>query len=340
MIEYKLVKNNENNYSFVPLIQQNILPINNSLIRPGSIQMASPLLPQTSIGPSAIQMASPLLPQIPINQFDYPISLPFMKMGPKIDLTPKYSYIWVPTPLGYAIKKIPLKNNLINKNNTCNNNSMWDNFINNDELNQKSQSSLNDGWHKIEITRITKSYGVLHKSGDVIKKYSGAGVLLIEKNKDDKYHFILFKSNGMLNDAGGSVEKTDFGIIDQDNVLQTTAKRELNEESRNLFDISKIILNTYNDIMHNDFYYRSYVILFDNTADKITHETLKKTFDDSKMKSETTEISFISKDDYEKKKAEISDRTKKCIDNIIDKLSTLTKYNINKLPNNTYSIIS
>ena len=108
------------------------------------------------------------------------------------------------------------------------------------------------------------------------KKYSGAGMLLLEKYKNEPV-VILFKSNRidrnnnyiMYEDLGGGIDKEDLA---SDEPLKTTAIREAFEESRGLINIQdpKHIGNkidgqeTYIDQKHKDAYYRSYLIGIDH----------------------------------------------------------------------------
>ena len=90
------------------------------------------------------------------------------------------------------------------------------------------------------------------------KKISGCGVLLFYKNNNGKFRVFLIKEKrGIYNDIGGG---KDAGETEID-----TIKREIQEESRGLFDLSKVADKIfYVDVKStNNSYYRSFGVFLD-----------------------------------------------------------------------------
>ncbi len=92
------------------------------------------------------------------------------------------------------------------------------------------------------------------------KRITGCGILLLYKNAADKYRVFLIKEKrGLYNDIGGGM---DSGEKELD-----TVKREIQEESRGLFNIDEIAHELYYvDIEKQDNkFYRSYCVVLDMT---------------------------------------------------------------------------
>lgn len=107
--------------------------------------------------------------------------------------------------------------------------------------------------------------GIFQKNG---LTYTGAGVLIVE----DYYTktgiiepcvlLVRNKASGLYTDFGGSYE-TKHGM------LQVTARTELREESRNLFNISQSHMDQHVDIpAGKDTFYRSYIVKINGVSRK------------------------------------------------------------------------
>ena len=295
------------NIPFNPIKPQPIVaPIQQQL---GFQSMAFPQLLQPN---NSIQLARPLLPTTSIGQFSYPenkFNYPFVTSGPKIDLAPKYNYVSAWTPTGYAIKKIPINDNR---------NTTELNFPPNLTSGLKPTNQLVDGWNIGRLTN-TNKYAVMYKSGTNEKIYTGAGVMLINKGTNNE--IILFKSqvNNLYSEAGGDINMTELNFHDKSKILQLTAKRELREESRNLFNVDDIDLdansNNYVDIQHDSNYYRCYIVVVSGlpndyqTKYNANRDKINASSADSSWK-ETTEITKVVVGIVSGRN-DISERTKK-----------------------------
>lgn len=101
------------------------------------------------------------------------------------------------------------------------------------------------------------------------KTYSGAGVLLVKKSRNNKYEdtqIILFghRYHKMFFELGGTVEQ--YFIDDEKDTLKLTASNEAREESYGLvkIDVNKI-KDIYVDILYkkNQTFYRGFIVALD-----------------------------------------------------------------------------
>lgn len=125
------------------------------------------------------------------------------------------------------------------------------------------------------------------------KTYSGSGVLLIVKNKNNnKNYFALFKSTltHKYDDLGGKIDRK---FIDNEKVLSENSIKEALEESIELCDI-KTETDKYVDIHSNinDTYYRVYLYKLEDTSNNINK--LMEKYNDNMVLSRTKLLS----DDY------------------------------------------
>src|SRR5271170_2838512 len=108
--------------------------------------------------------------------------------------------------------------------------------------------------------------------------YSGAGVIIVEdyytKNGKVEPCVLLVKNgaSGLFMDFGGGYEQ-------KHNNLKETAREELREESRNLFNISEKYFNKYVDIpvgrQNNRIFYRVYIIKINGISRKYFNQNKK-----------------------------------------------------------------
>ena len=148
------------------------------------------------------------------------------------------------------------------------------------------------------------------------KEFSGAGVLLIEKNDDD-YYIILFenaKKPNYFEDLGGGIDDND---IKNNNILEHTALREALEEScglLNFLDINsaiETIKNNYIDVDHKGIYYRCFLLCLDaNIVNEKDFQTnLKLIKKDPKMLSFMKEMNNVTRFSFNQLKTDIKNIT-------------------------------
>lgn len=111
--------------------------------------------------------------------------------------------------------------------------------------------------------------GLIYNDGRTTKYFSGAGGLFFEKyfNNGTRIEptvvLVISTKRHDCEDAGGTVDKSDF---QNELTLANTAKREINEETLNLFNVNKLNLDDkklYVDVLHNNSYYRCYALCLD-----------------------------------------------------------------------------
>ena len=130
------------------------------------------------------------------------------------------------------------------------------------------------------------------------KKYSGSGILLIVKNKDDIKHpdgyFVLFNSssNNRYDDLGG---KLDTQFVDNNNILLENAKKEAQEESIDLFNFNSNS-DKFIDIKSNrdNTYYRVYIYKVEDTNKKI--QTLIEKYNNQYRTNRNTKPDYYETD--------------------------------------------
>lgn len=95
------------------------------------------------------------------------------------------------------------------------------------------------------------------------KNFSGSGILLLEKNSnnsDDMTVLLVQSKTGYVEDMGGSIDTSVF-TSPNPNILIQNANKELNEETQQLFNISRYTDN-YIDIEDSDkTFYRCYIYI-------------------------------------------------------------------------------
>lgn len=104
------------------------------------------------------------------------------------------------------------------------------------------------------------------------KPFSGSGVIIIEINPKPTV-ILVNTTREKAEDMGGEIDSKSIGA--SDNTLKLNAKKELAEESENLFTVEKIDLDgqTYVDIQDpiNDAIYRCYIVTVTGTSNNL-HE--------------------------------------------------------------------
>lgn len=108
---------------------------------------------------------------------------------------------------------------------------------------------------------------MIMQRGGVVKKYTGSGVLLLELNhKLNTVTVLLFRSNNYIfEDCGGKLEKN------SNLTLEENAKKELYEETSQLFNIDSLNLNLfeYIDIENDNSLYRCYIVCMKNVYNNL-----------------------------------------------------------------------
>lgn len=119
-----------------------------------------------------------------------------------------------------------------------------------------TDQSIASGWSIMQVGGANR-YLLVSNINSIIKYYSGAGIMLLERlyksqtNGREEPSVILFRSTltGEYEELGGSIDASDFA---GENTLLRTAKREAKEESCNLFNLDRVdISSMYGGINRN-----------------------------------------------------------------------------------------
>ncbi len=240
---------------------------NDSLQNGGSRSIKIPVIPiVTNFRPlqQSIQVASPLLPTIEPTLNVYPKPLIF---GPKINIYPPTSPV---LPI-FTSPAFPCNKNIIQKAPT---NCDMINLLTN--INKHSYNSLSPLSDDIPI-----SFNYSDNDDYKYKNYTGAGILILEKDYYNKGPVIvLFKSKGLYQECGGAKDNNESP--------SETAKRELSEESQNLFNANELNLNS--ATLFSDINNQNYISRFHS----------EKTFGSYRVYAITVYGSIIDTQDFNK----------------------------------------
>lgn len=240
----------------------------NKPIQSAGFKMQMPVMPMINPFTSQIQVANPLpLPTvnpsvvIPTRTIVPPFGVlpPPLAVGPKINIMPqKRGTVLINSPSGLQVsisgKEIDLARLLTMANKYT-----------------KSLSPFSDGLpDRLSATgskwsvgkTVTGQDAFIYNDGLTPKYYTGAGILLLERNGMSP-NVVLFNSRGLYQDCGGTIIPSDF---DGEMSLQKTAKREVREETANLINVN-IDLNNYVDASVNNTLYRGHVIALNDRVD-------------------------------------------------------------------------
>lgn len=124
------------------------------------------------------------------------------------------------------------------------------------------------------------------------KYYTGAGVIVIEIEPTAKTKSVILfadKNDGSFQDAGGKIEQKDFIGA---GTLLAVAKRELNEESRNLFNVTTDLQNY---VEPPRSFYRCYVVAINSNFDVADYNNNRDLINRSDLHSGWKETSDVAK---------------------------------------------
>jgi len=222
---------------YTSLILNSVSPVSSYYTSP----YYTPINPIQNIAPDYLSATSSYIPTTPIR----------IPLSPRIGVSQYVPY----SDTSYDFSQWQM-NNLLS--------SVSSNIRSNKQNNQYIPVSMDSLNHR-GVDNVT-----LIKTGSYNNTFTGAGVLLFERNNDpNKRTVILFESNGSYQDLGGSIDPSDYqtGVP-----VSTAAKRESFEETASYLEIrmnlNRVVnnINIFAEIPANRPSYRCYAVGLEENA--------------------------------------------------------------------------